>query len=134
MAQLNRIRQEIFSDFGRSKGELGICYGLPLFLYVHSQFETVACGQKFLPIPWQSENYWFSILSHFSKGRVMSQDYQYADYNRGGMLAFSFSMAITLVFFLYVAFIHSGVDLKEIQPPAEKTEAATPAPEAAPAE
>ncbi len=54
----------------------------------------------------------------------MSQDYQYADYNRGGMLAFSFSMVITLVFFVYVAFIHSGVDLKEIAPPLEKTQPA----------
>lgn len=56
----------------------------------------------------------------------MSQTYQYSDYNRGGMLAFSFSIAITLVFFIYVAFIHSGVDLKEIQPEqpeAQKTEA-----------
>jgi hypothetical protein len=45
----------------------------------------------------------------------MSQDYQYGDYNRGGMLAFSFSMVITLAFFVYVAFIHSGVDLKEME-------------------
>lgn len=54
----------------------------------------------------------------------MSQDYQLGDYNRGGMIAFAFSMAITLVFFVYVAFIHKGVDLKEIQPEqpaAEKT-------------
>ena len=45
----------------------------------------------------------------------MSQDYQYGDYNRGGMLAFSFSMVITMAFFVYVAFVHSGVDLKELQ-------------------
>jgi len=45
----------------------------------------------------------------------MSQDYQYGDYNRGGMLAFSFSMAITMAFFVYVGFIHSGVDLKELK-------------------
>ena len=44
----------------------------------------------------------------------MSQTYQYGDYTRGGMLAFSFSMVITLAFFVYVAFIHSGVDLQEI--------------------
>lgn len=57
----------------------------------------------------------------------MSQDYQYGDYNRGGMLAFSFSMVITMAFFVYVAFIHSGVDLKEI-PDADSTkqEQATP--------
>ena len=49
----------------------------------------------------------------------MSQTYDYGDYNRGGMIAFTFSMAVTLVFFVYVAFIHSGVDLKEI-PSADK--------------
>ena len=55
----------------------------------------------------------------------MSQDYEYGDYNRGGMLAFAFSMVTTLVFFIYVAFIHSGVDLKEMeqsQPKAEQPE------------
>ena len=62
----------------------------------------------------------------------MSETYQYGDYNRGGMIAFAFSMVITLVFFVYVAFVHSGVDLKEIPknkseveaPEAEKVEAA----------
>lgn len=55
----------------------------------------------------------------------MSQTYNYADYNRGGMLAFSFSMVITLVFFVYVAFIHSGVDLQEIKGSQPKTEEAS---------
>lgn len=45
----------------------------------------------------------------------MSQTYDYGDYNRGGMIAFNFSMVVTLVFFVYVAFIHSGVDLKELE-------------------
>ena len=58
----------------------------------------------------------------------MSQTYDYGDYNRGGMLAFSFSMVITLAFFVYVAFIHQGVDLKEIQPPQPKTEQAPESP------
>ena len=60
----------------------------------------------------------------------MSETYQYGDYNRGGMLAFTFSMVLTLVFFVYVAFVHSGVDLKEIdngQPKTESTEEAAPA-------
>jgi hypothetical protein len=48
--------------------------------------------------------------------------YNYGDYNRGGMLAFSFSMVITLTFFVYVAFIHSGVDLNEIPKEPAKTE------------
>ena len=52
----------------------------------------------------------------------MSQTYDYGDYNRGGMLAFSFSMVVTLAFFVYVSFIHSGVDLKEIKPPQQQTE------------
>ncbi len=50
----------------------------------------------------------------------MSQTYQYGDYNRGGMLAFLFSMVTTLLFFVYVAFLHSGVDLQEI--PKEEVE------------
>ena len=62
----------------------------------------------------------------------MSQDYQYGDYNRGGMLAFSFSMVLTLAFFVYVAFIHSGVDLKELEQSQPKAEKEAPAePEAA---
>ena len=57
----------------------------------------------------------------------MSQEYDYGDYNRGGMLAFSFSMVVTLAFFVYVAFVHSGVDLQEIekdQPKVEKEQGA----------
>lgn len=39
------------------------------------------------------------------------------DYNKGGMIAFAFSMVVTLVFFVYVAFFSGGVDLKEVAPP-----------------
>lgn len=35
-------------------------------------------------------------------------------YNRGGFIAFLFSMAFSLVFFIYVTVVHPGVDLKEI--------------------
>lgn len=42
-------------------------------------------------------------------------EYRMGDYNRGGYLAFMFSMAFTMVFFIYIAFIHPGVDLKEIK-------------------
>ena len=52
----------------------------------------------------------------------MSQSYQHGDYNRGGMIAFAFSMAITLAFFVYVAFVHQGVDLKELQQEQPQTE------------
>ncbi len=55
------------------------------------------------------------------------------DYNKGGMIAFVFSMVFTLLFFVYVSFIHKGVDLKEVaeaQPELEQTLAGT---EAAPA-
>ena len=39
---------------------------------------------------------------------------EYKDqYNRGGMLAFSFSMAFVFAFFFYLIFVHPGVDLKE---------------------
>ncbi len=52
----------------------------------------------------------------------MSKDYDYGDYNRGGMWAFIFSIFITLIFFIYVAFIHSGVDLKEMDQSPSKSE------------
>ncbi|HMN67254.1 MAG TPA: cytochrome c [Bdellovibrionales bacterium] len=35
-------------------------------------------------------------------------------YNRGGYIAFLFSMVFSLAFFLYIAVIHKGVNLKEI--------------------
>jgi len=35
-------------------------------------------------------------------------------YNRGGFIAFLFSMAFSLLFFVYVVGIHPGVDLKEV--------------------
>ncbi|MBY0315783.1 MAG: hypothetical protein K2Q26_09705 [Bdellovibrionales bacterium] len=59
-------------------------------------------------------------------------DYKIDDYNRGGMIAFMFSMVVTTLFFVYIAFVHPGVDLKEIQAP-EKKEApvANPNPEPA---
>lgn len=44
------------------------------------------------------------------------------DYNRGGYLAFMFSMGVTILFFLYIAFIHPGVDLKEMEVPAAQKE------------
>lgn len=47
---------------------------------------------------------------------------QMGDYNRAGYLAFMFCMATTMAFFIYVSFIHPGVDLKELQ--VEKKEAA----------
>ena len=35
-------------------------------------------------------------------------------YNRGGFIAFLFSMGFSLLFFVYISFIHEGVDLKEV--------------------
>jgi len=35
-------------------------------------------------------------------------------YNRGGMIAFVFSMVFSLVFFFYVALMNKGIDLKEV--------------------
>lgn len=35
-------------------------------------------------------------------------------FNKGGMIAFVFSMVFTIGFFIYVSFIHTGVDLKEV--------------------
>lgn len=38
-------------------------------------------------------------------------------YNRGGYIAFLFSMVFSLLFFVYVTFFHPGIDLKEVKPP-----------------
>ena len=35
-------------------------------------------------------------------------------HNRGGLIAFLFSVSFCLVFFIYVSFIHPGVDLREV--------------------
>lgn len=37
-------------------------------------------------------------------------------YNRGGYLAFLFSMVFSLAFFVYISVIHPGIDLKEVKP------------------
>ncbi len=50
-------------------------------------------------------------------------EYRIGDYNRAGYLAFMFCMVFTMVFFIYIAFIHPGVDLKEIQIPEAQKEA-----------
>lgn len=45
-------------------------------------------------------------------------------YNRGGYIAFLFSMAFSLAFFVYVSVIHPGINLKEVSekaPEAEQT-------------
>lgn len=36
------------------------------------------------------------------------------EYNKGGLIAFVFSVAFCLLFFVYIAFIQPGVDLKEV--------------------
>ena len=36
-------------------------------------------------------------------------------YNRGGFIAFLFSVGFCLVFFIYISFIHPGVDLNELE-------------------
>ena len=60
-------------------------------------------------------------------------EYQLGDYNRGGYIAFMFSMAFTIVFFIYIAFIHPGVDLKELKIPETQKEAPVAPPAAEPA-
>lgn|GEM_PF-2640954 len=53
----------------------------------------------------------------------MAKEYDPADYNKSGMLAFLFCMVVTCLFFFYIAFVHKGVDLKEI--PQAEVKAAT---------
>jgi mono/diheme cytochrome c family protein len=43
----------------------------------------------------------------------MSQ-YEYGDYNKGGLIAFAASMIFTLAFFIYIALVYDGVDLGEV--------------------
>ena len=42
-------------------------------------------------------------------------------YNRGGYLAFLFSMCFSLAFFVYIVAVHPGVNLKEVPEPAAAT-------------
>ncbi len=42
-------------------------------------------------------------------------------YNRGGFIAFIFSMAFSLLFFAYVGLMHPGIDLKEVPEEATAT-------------
>lgn len=46
--------------------------------------------------------------------RMQSDDHSQDTYNKGGFYAFLFSMGFSLLFFVYIAFVHPGVDLKEI--------------------
>lgn len=50
------------------------------------------------------------IFCHKETFEAMGQ----GDYNRTGMIAFVFSMVFTFVFFIYLIFIHPGVDLEEV--------------------
>lgn len=61
----------------------------------------------------------------------MTKEYDPGDYNKSGMMAFLFCMVVTCTFFVYIAFVHKGVDLKEIpQMEAEKAiETGAPNPE-----
>lgn len=44
------------------------------------------------------------------------------NYNRGGYIAFIFSMAFSLAFFVYIVVIHPGVNIKEVAEPAAAPE------------
>ena len=59
-------------------------------------------------------------------------DHQQDPYNKGGFLAFAFSVTFCLIFFFYIAFIHPGVDLKEVAVEAEAADSNKLAPQAKP--
>ncbi len=63
----------------------------------------------------------------------MANDYNPDDHNRGGKIAFLFAMFFNILFFIYIAFIHEGVDLKEIpeEIPAEESTESEPVEEGA---
>lgn len=50
------------------------------------------------------------------------------EYNRGGMIAFMFSMVFVFLFFIYIVVIHPGVNLAEnvVDPEAQKAAGAVP--------
>ncbi len=50
------------------------------------------------------------------------------EYNRGGLIAFSGSVAFCLIFFVYISFIHQGVDLREVAEEAAAESSAEAAP------
>ncbi len=54
-------------------------------------------------------------------------------YNRGGLIAFLFSLIVSLGFFIYVGLIHPGIDLKELPAEALSAPAQAASPDAAPA-
>ncbi len=60
-------------------------------------------------------------------------EYKLGDYNRGGYIAFMFSMAFTMAFFIYIAFLHPGINLNEIQKQEIQKEQQKEAPVAQPA-
>jgi mono/diheme cytochrome c family protein len=41
-------------------------------------------------------------------------DYNRDDYNKGGLIAFVGTVAFCILFFIYISFVHPGIDLKEI--------------------
>jgi len=42
-------------------------------------------------------------------------DYNRDDLQQGGLIAFLGSVAFCLLFFVYISYIHPGIDLKEVQ-------------------
>jgi mono/diheme cytochrome c family protein len=66
-------------------------------------------------------SFWFdvTVLEQTAKGRSFMQN---DSYNRGGYIAFLFSMTFSLCFFVYVTLFHPGIDLKEV-PKAPEAEA-----------
>ena len=70
------------------------------------------------------------ILSVETKNSGQGLRMENDNYNRGGYIAFLFSMAFSLAFFVYIVAVHPGVNLKEVKPPeaaAEQTLAGQPA-------
>lgn len=54
---------------------------------------------------------------------MASASYDIGDYNKGGFQAFVFTMVATMLFFIYIAFIHPGVDLQELEQAKKAAEA-----------
>ena len=54
------------------------------------------------------------LCAHDEPYGDLTMSYDSGSYNDSGFKVFAFSMAFSLLFFVYIGFVHEGVDLKEI--------------------
>jgi mono/diheme cytochrome c family protein len=65
------------------------------------------------------------VSEQFQNFKSRLERMQNDSYNRGGFIAFLFSMVFSLAFFVYIVAVQPGVDLKEVQPEGAATQSVT---------